>query len=186
MWTPQRDRARARELQGIRGWLLVFALLVVLGVLLDAYGLYVVRHGIWRELLILPRLGTLRSPRFILLALARHVVVAIVVLLRVAGLWLIARRSARAPAYWTVASAVLMPLLVYSRALGAWERRVAGSLGYVLFPHVPFGIEAVAGALSAGVWCAYWIYSRRVQATFGCRGLDLFVDRLQAPETPLD
>jgi hypothetical protein len=79
-----------------------------------------------------------------------------------------------------------MPLQVYSRALGAWERRVAASLGYVLFSHVPFGIEAVAGALSAGVWCAYWIYSRRVQATFGCRGLDLFVDRLQAPETPLD
>ena len=50
VWTPQRDRAQARELQGIRGWLLVFALLVVLGVLLDAYGLYVVRQGIWREL----------------------------------------------------------------------------------------------------------------------------------------
>jgi len=170
VWTLRRDHRKARDLRGVGGWLLIFVLLVSLAILIDAHGLYVGRHGIWRELRALPRLSHLRSPRLFLFA------VALVVILRLVGLWLIVRRSSRTPAYWTVVSAVLMPLLVYSRALGAWEQRVAAALGYTLFPHVAFATEAVLGALGAALWCGYWIYSRRVLATFGSRGLNLFDD----------
>jgi hypothetical protein len=176
VWTLRRDHRKARDLRGVGGWLLIFVLLVSLAILIDAHGLYVGRHGIWRELRALPRLSHLRSPRLFLFAVARHTVVALVVILRLVGLWLIVRRSSRTPAYWTVVSAVLMPLLVYSRALGAWEQRVAAALGYTLFPHVAFATEAVLGALGAALWCGYWIYSRRVLATFGSRGLNLFDD----------
>jgi len=172
----ERSETRA-EPRGIGGWLAVFVLLVIGGLLIDAHGLYLSRHAVRLELRALPRLSHVRAPQFILLALARHFVVAAVVILRVIGLWLIARCSRRTAAYWTIVSAVLMPLQLYHGAMGAWQRRAAARIGIRVLQAVPFGLVAVVGALTAAIWCGYWLRSRRVLATFGRRGLDLFMDQ---------
>lgn len=181
VWTLRHDRTKARNLRGLGGWLLIFVLVVIGGLIIDAHGLYVSRHAVLMEMRALPRLSRVRAPHFVLLALARHVVVAVVIVLRVIGLWLIARRSRRAAAYWTLVSAVLMPLQLYHATMGAWERRAAARIGMRGYASVPYGLVALVGALTAAIWCGYWLCSRRVLATFGRRGLDLFSDQPGPP-----
>jgi len=63
---------------------------------------------------------------------------------------------------------------------------VAAASGYALSPNVAFATEAVLGALGDTLWCGCWICSRRVLATFGSRGVNLFDDRPRPEPEPQD
>lgn len=181
-WVRRRARSRADHRPGIGGWLAVFVWTTVLGVAFDTHGLYHSRHAIWVNLRALPHLDRTVAPALVLLILARHLVIAVAASARLAGLWLIIRRSARAPAYWTIVCAILVPVHVYEAAIMAWEQRVAASVNLTVFPTTDFATFLIAGAIVVFGWGLYWMRSQRVLATFGRRGLDLFVERASASE----
>lgn len=181
-WIRRSARERTTNRKRIGGWLAVFVFAIISGMLVDIHGLYLARHAIWVNLRALPHLRRTMAPTLVLLILARHAVVAVSIVALLVGLWLIIRRSARAPAYWTIVCASLAPAHVYEGAIGVWERRVGAGVHIVLFPNANFGRAVIISAIAALAWCVYWLRSRRVLETFGRRGIDLFVERSASPE----
>lgn len=185
-WMRRRARARPDGPKGIGGWLGFFVLTSTLGIISNLRVLYISRHAIAANLSELPHLGSIDTPALVALIVARYLVIALVTAACLLGIWHIARRSPRAPAYWTILTAALAPVMVCERAMGAWERTLAARVQITLFPLTPFALSAITAAMVNLLWCVYWLRSRRVRATFGSRGLDLFIDQKSMTELRAD
>jgi hypothetical protein len=136
--------------------------------------LYASRHVIVTDVWALPHLGQTRLPSLVLVTLAHCLLAVCFLVTAVYGIWLILRRHPRAPGYWTIACGAFATLIVFARAIEAWERTLGARIEITDFPRIPFVEVAVVGGIVDLIWCAYWIRSRRVLETFGRRGLDLF------------
>ncbi len=83
--TRRRMRERPGGRWGIGGWLALFVLSSVLGVVINVRGLYISRDAIFESLLELPHLGQAASPALALLILAQNLVAVVGTLACIVG-----------------------------------------------------------------------------------------------------
>jgi hypothetical protein len=152
------------------------------GVVGNAHYLFSSRHTIAMSSTALLHIGRAVSPPIVLMSLAHYLLTTCFILAAAFGIWLILRRDARAPAYWTIACGAFAVVVLFGRALDAWERTLGARVQITDFPPATTIWVTVGAIITNLCWCAYWIRSRRVAATFGRRGADFFVQRARSAD----
>ena len=140
--------AGQKSLQGIRGWLILPAINLCLGVILGIYGLVVTAYHF-------PEIAALEYGRLFIVEIALDTALF---LLLVYATVLFFRKKRRAPAF----------IITYF-ALNFLEANVVVvvEIFFGLSDFVPDNLDSVIHSLfSAAIWIPYFVISKRVQATF--------------------
>lgn len=168
-------RTAPSQRRWIGGWLAFFTLRETVGVVGNTHYLFSSRHTIAMSSTALLHIGRAVSPPIVLMSLAHYLLTASFILAAAFGIWLILRRDARAPAFWTIACGAFAVIVLFGRALDVWERTLGARVQITNFPPATPIWVTIAAIITNLCWCAYWIRSRRVRATFGRRGSDFFL-----------